>query len=78
MQGRRVFRVSRVFVAISDLKVIRDAKARREISDRRVRREIPVLPDLQDHRAILALRVPEVSRVLPDRLDLPDLWDRRA
>ena len=78
MQGHRVFKVFRVFVAISDLRVIQDAKARKEISDLKVRREIPVLPDLQGHRAILDLRDPEVSRVLPDRLGLPDLWDRKV
>ena len=77
-QGRRVFRVSRVFVAISVRKAIPDVKGLRETSALRVRRDRPVRSGRPDRREISGHRDPEVFRVQPVQPDPPAPWALRV
>ena len=78
MRDRKVFRVSRVSVAISAQKAILAVKGLREISVHRVRQDQQGRRGQSGHREMPALRGPGVFQ---DRLGLPDLpglWDRKV
>ena len=78
MQGHRVFRVSRVFEAISDRRVIRDAKVLKGMLVHRDLRELRARQDQWAHRAISGRKVQEAFRVSQVRQEQPARWVRKV